>query len=241
MESAGDSPPRLHQHWGRLLRTRRPPRRNFPDLQSLLFVTPAKVGNLDRKRWEKAVRKDHGVELHIIEREEIIALMMMPENASVRASFLYLDGDSEPEVADLIARTRRTATSVTKAWAGKIQGHPLVELTAVRLEPSGRKSADSPVAWADRPIAVAGLPHRSRRARRSRKNDHANSTRPVQAHRWYSFHGRPSRLDIFGPQHSRLHCRNTCILGRRTHGCRPRTLAADGTVSILIERLERNW
>ena len=117
-------------------------KKNFPDLQSLLFVTPAKVGNLERKTWEEAVRKDHGVELHVIEREEIIALMMMPENASVRASFLYLDGDSEPEVADLIARTRRAATSVTKAWAGKIQGHPLVELTAVRLEPSGRESAE---------------------------------------------------------------------------------------------------
>ena len=117
-------------------------KRNFPDLQLLLFVTPAKVGNLERKRWEEAVWKDHGVELHIIEREEIIALMMMPENASVRASFLYLDGDSEPEVEDLIDRTRRAATSVAKAWAGKIKGHPLVDLTAVRLEPSGRESAD---------------------------------------------------------------------------------------------------
>ena len=135
-------------------------KQNFPDLQSLLFVTPAKVGNLERKRWEEAVQKDHGVELHIIEREEIIALMMMPENASVRASFLYLDGDSEPEVEDLIDRTRLAATSVAKAWAGKIKGHPLVELTAVRLEPSWQGVGRHPVAWADRRIIAAGLPHR---------------------------------------------------------------------------------
>lgn len=117
-------------------------KQNFPELKSLLFVTPAKVGNLKRKIWEEAVRKDHGVELYVIEREEIIALMMMPENASVRASFLHLDGDSEPEVADVIDRTRCAATSVAKAWAGKIKGHPLVELKAVRLAPSGEESAD---------------------------------------------------------------------------------------------------
>ena len=117
-------------------------KQNFPELKSLLFVTPATVGNLKRKSWEEAVREDHGVELHIIEREEIIALMMMPENASVRASFLYLDGDSEPEIADLIERTRRAAISVATAWAGKIKGRPLVDLTALRLDPSGRESAD---------------------------------------------------------------------------------------------------
>ena len=77
---------------------------NFPDLKTLLFVTSAKVGNADRKQWEEAIQKDHGLELHIIEREEIITLMMMPENASARASFLHLEIHAEPQVADLIDR-----------------------------------------------------------------------------------------------------------------------------------------
>ena len=115
---------------------------NFPDLKTLLFVTSAKVGNADRKRWEEAIQKDHGVELHIIEREEIITLMMMPENASLRASFLHLDIDAEPQVADLIDRTRRAADAVTRTWAGKTKGHPLIDLTAVRLDPNGAESAD---------------------------------------------------------------------------------------------------
>jgi len=46
--------------------------------------------------WEEAIRKDHDLELHIIEREEIITLMNMPENASLRVSFLHLDIDAEP-------------------------------------------------------------------------------------------------------------------------------------------------
>jgi hypothetical protein len=115
---------------------------NFPDLRTLLFVTSAKVGNADRKQWEEAVQKDHGLELHIIEREEIITLLMMPENASLRASFLHLDIDAEPQVADLIDRTRRAADAVTRTWARRARGHPLIDLTAVRLDPNGAESAD---------------------------------------------------------------------------------------------------
>jgi hypothetical protein len=115
---------------------------NFPDLKALLFVTSAKVGNADRKQWEETIQKDHGVELHIIEREEIITLLMMPENASLRASFLHLDIDAEPQIADLIDRTRRAADVVAQTWARKTKGHPLIDLTAVRLDPNGAESAD---------------------------------------------------------------------------------------------------
>jgi hypothetical protein len=115
---------------------------NFPDLKMLLFVTSAKVGNADRKQWEEATQKDHGLELHIIEREEIITLMMMPENASLRASFLHLDIDAGPQIAELIDRTRRAADAVSRTWAAKTKGHPLIDLTAVRLDLNGAESAD---------------------------------------------------------------------------------------------------
>ncbi|WP_219061977.1 NACHT domain-containing NTPase [Pseudomonas sp. UMAB-08] len=117
-------------------------KKNFHDLGKLLFVTSAKVGNADRKRWEEAVQKDHGVELHIIEREEIITQMMMPENASLRASFLHLETNVEPLLAELIERARRAANAVTRTWAAKTKGHPLIDLTAVRLDPNGADSAD---------------------------------------------------------------------------------------------------
>lgn len=117
-------------------------KKNFPDLKTLLFVTSAKVGNTARKQWEKAIQNDLGLELHIIGREEIITQMMMPENAPLRASFLHLDIDAEPQVADLIDRTRRAADAVTRTWAGKTKGHPLIALTAVRLDPNGAESVD---------------------------------------------------------------------------------------------------
>ena len=114
---------------------------NFSDLKTLLFVTTGKVVNAIQKDWKEAIQKDHGLELHIIEREEIITLMMMPENASVRSSFLHLDLGSEQQVADLIDGTRRAAAAVTTTWARKTRGHPLVDLTAVRIEPNGAESA----------------------------------------------------------------------------------------------------
>ncbi len=117
-------------------------KKNFPDLKLLLFVTSAKVGNTDRKQWEQAIQKSHSLELHIIEREEIITQMMMPENASLCASFLHLDIDAAPQVADLIAKTRRAADAVTRTWARKTKGHPLIDLTSVRLDPDGQESAD---------------------------------------------------------------------------------------------------
>ncbi|MDZ7660911.1 hypothetical protein [Thiohalophilus sp.] len=117
-------------------------KKNFPDLKALLFVTSAKVGNADRKRWEDEIQKSHGLELHIIEREEIITQMMLPENASLNASFLRLNFEVEPHITDLVDRTRRAAAVVMRSWAGKTKGHPLIELTAVRLDPDGAESAD---------------------------------------------------------------------------------------------------
>lgn len=114
----------------------------FTELQALLFVTSAKVGNADRKRWEQAIRKNYGLELHVIEREEIISTLLMPENAQLCASHLYLNVAAEPVIADLIARTRRAAATVARTWAVRTKGHPLIDLTARRINPDDAQSAE---------------------------------------------------------------------------------------------------
>ena len=45
-------------------------KKNFSDLETILFVTVAKVGNADQERWKDVIQEDHDLELHIIEREE---------------------------------------------------------------------------------------------------------------------------------------------------------------------------
>ena len=116
-------------------------KKHFPDLEKLLFVTPRQVGNTDRLKWGKKIHDEYGIELLIIEREEIIAVLMMPENGALSASYLYLQVESETQVTDLIARTKRAAAAVTQAWARKTMGHPLVDPTAVRLDPAGAEPA----------------------------------------------------------------------------------------------------
>ncbi|WP_419943478.1 hypothetical protein [Candidatus Palauibacter sp.] len=117
-------------------------KKHFSDLEKLLFVTPCRVGNADRQRWEQEIHDEHGIELFIIEREEVITILMMPENAALSASHLYLNTNPEPQITDLIANTRRAAATVTRAWAGKLKDHPLIDLTARRLDPSAAESAD---------------------------------------------------------------------------------------------------
>ena len=115
---------------------------HYPDLQKLLFVTPARIVKARQREWEEAIRNNHHLELIIIEREEIITLMMMPHNASLSARFLHLDIDSEPGIAELIERTRRAAATVSATWARRIGEHPIIPLPIVRLAPNGAESTD---------------------------------------------------------------------------------------------------
>ena len=110
---------------------------HFPDLEKLLFVTPRPVGNTDRLKWREEIHQEYGIELLLVEREEIITVLMMPKNASLCASFLYLNVEPETQVIDLIGRTSRAAGAVTAAWARKAKGHHLVDPKAVRLDPEG--------------------------------------------------------------------------------------------------------
>jgi len=115
-------------------------KKNFSDLKMLLFVTQAKVGNAARRDWEKAILKEHGLELILIEREDIITELMMPKNASLCASFLNITVDAGAPDVELISRTRRAAEAVTMTWAQKTKSHPLIDLTAMRLNSDGSES-----------------------------------------------------------------------------------------------------
>ncbi len=115
---------------------------NFRDLGKLLFVTPRPVGHADQRRWAEEIHEEYGIDLLIVEREEIITALLKPKNAPLCASYLYLDIHHEPQVTELIARTRRAAAVDAESWADKIKGHPLIDLTAVRLVPDGRESTD---------------------------------------------------------------------------------------------------
>lgn len=115
---------------------------NYRGLGALVFMTPATVGKTKQNQWEEAIRKDHGLELLVIEREDIISQMMMPENASLCANFLRLNVETERDIQELVARTKRAAQAVTVNWGRNAIGLPLIELSAVRIDPEGADSAE---------------------------------------------------------------------------------------------------
>ena len=117
-------------------------KRNFPDLKALLFVTPRQVGTSAGKRLQDAVRREHGLELLVIEREEIVALMTMPEYAPLGATFLGLRGAAESDVQDLVVRTRRAAVAAGRGWLARARGRPLIELAAVPTDRDGVEAED---------------------------------------------------------------------------------------------------
>ena len=170
------------------------------------------MGNSARKQWEEAIQKDHDLELLLIEREEIITLMLMPENASLCASFLYLDIDAEPEIAHLIERTRRAADAVTRTWAAKTKGHPLIDLTAVRLDQNGAESADVlSLEQIDQTLSQSGRIVLEGPAGRGKTTTLIQLAQP--AHRRHTTHGRTSVVDDGAPEHSRIHCGHACVPG----------------------------
>ena len=192
-------------------------KKNFPDLKALLFVTPAKVGNSDRKRWEAAIQKSHDLKLLLIEREEIITLMTIPGNESLCARFLHLNVNAGPDIADLIDRTQRAADAVTRNWAEKTKGHPLIDLTAVRLDLNGAESADvlsleqigQALSQSGRIVleGPAGRGKTTTLIQLAQRARNASTPLIVELPSWTA-----SRQSI-----SRIHCLHACVPGQRSH------------------------
>ena len=105
-------------------------KKNFPDLAGLLFVTPEKVGNKDRREWTEAIQKKHGIDLHIISREDVITTLMMPTmRASAPAtctSISTCQHSRQPHSKDEVR-----PADVAANWAAATKGYPLIGLDAV--------------------------------------------------------------------------------------------------------------
>ena len=225
---------------GKVSRDAERAKENYPDLGALLFVTPAKVGKTKQRQWEEAIRNDHGLELLVIEREEIIVLMTMQENASLCATYLHLHVDAEPDVQELVRRTRGAAEEVAQTWARKAQGQPLIELGAVRVELEGGDSAEVlSLEQIDEALSQSGRIVLEGPAGRGK------TTTLLQLAQRERRTGIPFMVDLspwddIASEDSRVHCRRTRISGRGADVRRARARTADGTIPVPVERLERN-
>lgn len=72
----------------------------FPGLKTLIFVTSGKVSRITATKWAKQILKDYELELQVVSREDIITTLMLPENASICATFLNIDLRPQPTLAE---------------------------------------------------------------------------------------------------------------------------------------------
>jgi hypothetical protein len=130
-------------------------KKHFPELRQLLFVTCAKVGNADRRDWEESILKDHKVELQLIEREEIITLLLMPANRPLLPTFLGIADSTDPLAHNTLDRIRRAASQFSAGWGQKLQGQPLIELTAAEMRPDDEDDSGDTYSLADLRTALS--------------------------------------------------------------------------------------
>lgn len=115
---------------------------HFKDTAKIIFATLSAVSNELGEQWVEEIKKDFGFDLTIMSREDIIASLMVPENASLLKSHLGIHVDVEPALADLVEGVKQASAEVTASWSQRRAGKPLLELRALRLNPEGRDSAE---------------------------------------------------------------------------------------------------
>ncbi len=115
--------------------------KHYSDLKSLIFVTPEAVTRKRQEPWVTEIRSKYRLELTIIEREDIITSLMMPEGVTLCRNFLHMDIAAEPALAEEVTRIKAAAAEIAANLAARVKG-PMIALRAHRLEANGAETAD---------------------------------------------------------------------------------------------------
>ncbi|MBB5327447.1 hypothetical protein [Tunturiibacter gelidoferens] len=116
----------------------------FKDLGVLYFVTPNQVGEKRKRkveRWVQEVKRQYGVTLIVMSREHVITALLSPGNAALCANHLYIHVDIPPAIEETLEATRQAIADVNASWKARVEGEPLIELSANRLSSQGQETA----------------------------------------------------------------------------------------------------
>lgn len=122
-------------------------KQNYPDVSVLLFATPRKVSNPNKKKWAEKIKEAVGLELQVSSREDLIISLMMPENASLCRSFLGIEVSIDPTLNEVLLMVRKAATDFSTSLATR-KSTSLIELSAARSDEDG-KAPPTPYTLAD--------------------------------------------------------------------------------------------
>lgn len=116
-------------------------RTHYPNTKVFIFATPRKLSNQTASSWAKELQKLFGYELVPFSREEIVSLLMEPQNVSICRTMLHIDVEIEPDLAELIDRATLATRAMTASWFEHqhLADQPLIELRAMRLEEGDKR------------------------------------------------------------------------------------------------------
>ena len=111
--------------------------KHFEDLKILFFATPRAVSEKKAKGWREKVKKDYGITLIVISREDVISELLESGSASLCFSILRIPAALEPSLEQTAENCRDALTEINGWWGPKELGNPLIELSAYQLGSNG--------------------------------------------------------------------------------------------------------
>lgn len=115
--------------------------KHYGDLKSLIFVTPDTVSRKKQEPWVTEIRSTYGLELTVIEREDVVTSLMLPMGVTLCRNFLHLDIPVEPDLAEEVARINAAVVESAANLVVRVKG-PMIALRARRLETNGAETVD---------------------------------------------------------------------------------------------------
>lgn len=120
-------------------------KKNFSDVEILIFATPVKVTNQTIQKWAREIRTEFDYELVVMTREDIITSLMMPSNAPLCRTLLAINVPAEPTEAELLTKVREAVAEEARNWRARPRpaNRPIVSLQAVRLDSTGKETSET--------------------------------------------------------------------------------------------------
>jgi hypothetical protein len=116
---------------------------HFTDLQILVFVTSGKVSNFTAEKWQAEIKKDYGLDLIVMSREEIISILQVPSNVGLCSEHLGIAvPPPEPTVEALIQSALTANGEIIANWSRRLGDNPVIDLRMLRLDENGAETQE---------------------------------------------------------------------------------------------------
>lgn len=117
---------------------------NYPDVGIFIFATPHEITKQTERVWAQEIQKEFELDLIVMGREEIIDVLLEPQNAPLCSSILGIPVPLLAHTKDLVERARAATNELTEAWLvhPRRSGRPHIDLRIMKLDEHGNATEE---------------------------------------------------------------------------------------------------